>query len=111
MQTICHAPLQKLPFDYMTWSCSIPPVKRVIISKFKAECIALLKQVQKSGEPLIVTLRGDPLATIHPAYAGTKKKQLGGQRGCLRIKTDLVRETSTEDWRMLSQMTHCEFIS
>ncbi|MBA3353018.1 MAG: type II toxin-antitoxin system Phd/YefM family antitoxin, partial [Blastocatellia bacterium] len=41
-------------------------MKTVLISDFKAKCIAMLKQVQKSGEPLTVTLRGRPIARVEP---------------------------------------------
>ena len=36
-------------------------------SRFKAECLGLLDQVAASGEELIVTKRGTPVARVVPA--------------------------------------------
>ena len=36
------------------------------ISKFKATCLALLKKVQKTGETIIVTRKGEPVAMVGP---------------------------------------------
>lgn len=78
-------------------------MKQVRITKFKAECIALLKHVQRSGEPLMITLRGEPLVTVHSAYAEAKRKLLGGQKGVMRVKVDIVQETAASDWEMLKE--------
>ena len=44
----------------------------VTISKFKATCLGLLKQVKKNREPILVTLKGEPVA-IGGAAAGRRK--------------------------------------
>jgi len=36
----------------------IKPMKTVILSTFKAHCIALLREAQRTAEPIIVTRRG-----------------------------------------------------
>lgn len=41
-------------------------MKTLAVSEFKAHCLGLLKEVEKTGSPLAVTLRGQPLATIFP---------------------------------------------
>ena len=38
----------------------------VNVSTFKATCLSLLKKVKHTGEPLLITLRGEPLAEIRP---------------------------------------------
>ncbi len=66
-------------------------MKTVLISEFKAKCVGMLKQVQKSGQPLTVTLRGRPIARVEPVVqhqAG--KRPLGTMRGRLKIKADVV---------------------
>jgi prevent-host-death family protein len=39
-------------------------VKEVAISEFKAKCLALLEQVQKTKKPLRVTRFGKPIADV-----------------------------------------------
>ena len=41
-------------------------MKEVAISEFKAKCLALLQQVQKTKKPLRVTRFGKPVAEIVP---------------------------------------------
>jgi prevent-host-death family protein len=42
-------------------------MKSVAISAFKARCLTLLEDVARTGEPLLVTKRGKPLARITPS--------------------------------------------
>ena len=37
--------------------------------RFKAECLALLDRVEQSGEPVVVTKRGRPVAEVVPIRA------------------------------------------
>ncbi|MGH2427464.1 MAG: type II toxin-antitoxin system Phd/YefM family antitoxin [Candidatus Limnocylindria bacterium] len=39
----------------------------VAISRFKAECLGLLEEIAQTGEELVVTKRGRPLARVRPA--------------------------------------------
>ena len=38
----------------------------VTISKFKATCLALLDKVKRTGQPILVTRRGEPIALVSP---------------------------------------------
>ena len=38
----------------------------VSISKFKATCLALLAKVKRTGRPILVTRKGEPIAQIIP---------------------------------------------
>jgi prevent-host-death family protein len=73
----------------------------MLISEFKAKCIAVLKEVQRSGEPVVVTLRGQPMARVEPFADGAQRKRLGTLQGTMRIRCDLVRSDTTGDWEML----------
>jgi prevent-host-death family protein len=42
-------------------------MKRMAVSTFKARCLAILKDVQATGEPVVVTKRGAPLVKVIPA--------------------------------------------
>ena len=43
------------------------PTKRpesIAISEFKATCLAVLERVRRTGVPIVVTRRGQPIATL-----------------------------------------------
>ncbi len=48
--------------------------RHIAVSKFKAECLGLLEEISQSGEELIVTKRGKPLARVKPARKVTSLK-------------------------------------
>ena len=76
-------------------------MKTMLVSDFKAKCIAVLKEVERSGEPVVVTLRGRPMARVEPVRGGAPGKQLGVLKGHMRIRRDLARVDTTKDWEML----------
>jgi prevent-host-death family protein len=76
-------------------------MKTMLVSHFKAKCIAVLKEVERSGEPIVVTLRGRPMVRVEPLASGAHRKQLGVLKGSMRIRRDLVRSDTTGDWEML----------
>ena len=76
-------------------------MKTMLVSKFKATCIATLKEVQRTREPMLITLRGRPLATVTPVRPPRRGKRLGGLRGRMIIRRDLVKADTTGDWDML----------
>ena len=61
------------------------------ISKFKATCLAVLERVRKTGEPIVVTRFGQPIAQIEPPISQPPKRiKLGGGVGTMRILGDIV---------------------
>ncbi len=76
-------------------------MKTMLVSEFKAKCIATLKEVQRTREPMLVTLRGKPLATVQPVAPPGRRKRLGGLRGRMTIRRDLIKMDTTRDWDML----------
>jgi prevent-host-death family protein len=43
--------------------------KTLTASRFKAQCLALLDEVAETGEALVVTKRGRPVARVAPVQA------------------------------------------
>ncbi|MBV9947253.1 MAG: type II toxin-antitoxin system Phd/YefM family antitoxin [Myxococcales bacterium] len=39
-------------------------MKSIAVTEFKARCLSLLEDVARTGEPLVVTKRGKPLARV-----------------------------------------------
>jgi antitoxin (DNA-binding transcriptional repressor) of toxin-antitoxin stability system len=73
------------------------PIVRTV-SKFKARCIGLLKNVQKSREPLLVTLRGEPIARVEPVVPPKRQVRLGALKGWMEIKGDIIRSDIEKDF-------------
>lgn len=66
-------------------------MKTMLVSEFKAKRIAVLKEVQKSSEPVVVTLRGRPLARVEGVEDTTSHERLGTLQGALEARRDIVR--------------------
>jgi len=45
----------------------------VTATEFKAKCLALLEEVRETGELIIVTKHGKPVAQVSPALPGSHK--------------------------------------
>lgn len=73
----------------------------MLVSEFKAKCIAALKEVQRTREPMLITLRGKPLATVQPVESQGQRKRLGGLKGRMSIRRDPVKTDTADDWEML----------
>ena len=72
-------------------------MEAIPISKFKATCLAVLERVRTSGEAVLVTKRGEPVAEIVPASRpAAKKRELGALRDTGRIAGDIVSPTLEE---------------
>ena len=41
-------------------------IEVMAISKFKATCLAVLKRVGRTGRPILITRRGEPIAEVIP---------------------------------------------
>ena len=76
-------------------------MKRILISEFKAKCIELLKRVQATRQPLVVTLRGKPVAKVVPFEdAGETGVKLGSRIGHAVFKGDIVRFDFSDEWEV-----------
>ena len=64
-------------------------------AEFKAHCLQLLDRVEKSGESLVVTKRGRPVARVTPIVSSTSL--FGCLKGQVEIQGDLVQPTG-EVW-------------
>jgi len=75
-------------------------VETIAISKFKATCLALLEKVKKTGNPLLITKKGKPIACVVPP---PKQKQSKSWIGCMsdkgKIIGDIVGPVFSEDDR------------
>jgi len=78
-------------------------METVSISKFKATCLALLERVRRTGQPILITRRGEPVAqVVPPSTPPPPGAWLGSFSPTGRIVGDIVSPTSDEaDWEAL----------
>jgi prevent-host-death family protein len=79
------------------------PVKTIAISVFKATCLAVLEEVRRTGAPIVVTRRGQPIAeVIPPSLASASEGWLGAMRSTATITGDLVSPPGdASDWEVM----------
>lgn len=77
-------------------------MKEIQISTFKAQCLQILDEVNRTEEAIIVTRRGQPLVVINPI--NTKPDGgFGIGSGTAKIIGDIVSPAGDEgDWEVLS---------
>lgn len=78
-------------------------MEEVTISKFKATCLALLKKVKRTGRPVLVTRKGEPIAQIIPPPQPEKRRPwLGSFQSTGKIVGDIVSPAAAEnDWETM----------
>ncbi len=78
-------------------------MKEVAISEFKAKCLSILDEVQKTKKPIRVTRFGKPVAeVVPPVPQETVGSWLGSMKGQIEILGDIVSPASDEDeWEVL----------
>jgi prevent-host-death family protein len=78
-------------------------MKEVAISEFKAKCLALLDQVQRTKKPILVTRFGKPVAEVIPASPEAGPGDwIGSMKGSMKILGDIVSPANEEsDWEAL----------
>lgn len=77
-------------------------MESVAISKFKATCLSLLERVKKTGTPILVTKRGEPVALVtSPPHPPKPKRSFGCMKGTVITKGDIIGPLGEEDWEAL----------
>ena len=75
----------------------------ISISKFKATCLAVLERVRKTGEPLLITKHGVPIAQVLPAPPPPPPaaSAFGSMVGTADEVEDMLAPLPEEDWDAL----------
>ncbi|MGH9497847.1 MAG: type II toxin-antitoxin system Phd/YefM family antitoxin [Terriglobales bacterium] len=77
-------------------------MREIAISEFKAKCLALIDQVQKTKQPLVITRFGKPVAEVIPATPKIAGDWMGSMRDRIEILGDIVSPaTDPEEWEVL----------
>ena len=79
-------------------------MRTIPAGQFKQTCLRLLDEVRATGEAIVVTKRGVPVAQLTPLPADPEQEWLGALRGTARIHGDLVAPAVDEDeWEALRE--------
>jgi len=70
-------------------------------SKFKAKCLALMDEVARAGETIVITKNGKPVAELRPHRGPRAKSLIGLHKGRIKIRGDIVSPLSSELWDTL----------
>jgi len=63
-------------------------MKQMRAGEFKSRCLAVMDDVQATGEPVVVTKRGKPVVKVVPAVAGNSDL-FGFMAGRMKIVGDI----------------------
>jgi len=76
----------------------------IAISKFKATCLGLLEKLAASGENILVTKNGKPVALVSPPPLPAKKRSsFGCMKDSTAAKGDLLAPLPTKLWEVFSK--------
>lgn len=71
-------------------------MKTVKASEFKAKCLKIMDEVAATGEPVVITKRGVPVAQLVPAVR-KPKTLFGALEGSILYMGDIISPIG-EDW-------------
>ena len=63
-------------------------MKRIAAGEFKARCLSLMDDVQRTRQTVVITKRGKPVAKLVPV-SGAKDDFIGRLKGRIRIVGDI----------------------
>jgi prevent-host-death family protein len=75
----------------------------ISILEFKAKCLAVIDRVKRTGRPILVTWRGEPMAQIIPPPAADRlTSRLGCMSGRGKTRGDIISPAADEsEWEVL----------
>ena len=71
---------------------------KVNATEFKAKCLKLMDEVQKTHEPIVITKRGKPVAKLVPIELEEPKSWFGYMAGTIEIIGDIMEPMEDKDW-------------
>lgn len=69
-------------------------------SEFKAKCLALMDQVASTGEAVLITKNGKPVAELCACASARPKSPFGLHKGMIEITGDILTPVDVE-WEAL----------
>ncbi|MGJ3241552.1 MAG: type II toxin-antitoxin system Phd/YefM family antitoxin [Opitutales bacterium] len=79
-------------------------MKKMLVSEFKADCVATLNRVAREGEAVVVTKRGTPLVRIEPVRDRSGvKREAGDSSVSAQIHGDIIQLDTSDAWEALRE--------
>lgn len=76
-------------------------MESIAISEFKATCLKLLERVKNTGQAVMITKKGEPIALVTPPPLPAQPKSgYGMMQGTVQIKGDIIEPLPLEDWEV-----------
>lgn len=75
-------------------------MQQISKTQFKAHSLQYFRQVQETGEPIIITDRGRPVLKVVP-FSGPADEHLTALRGSVLRYEDPLEPVGLEDWEAL----------
>jgi len=72
-------------------------MKEIAAGQFKNQCLALMDEVQQTGEPLVVTKRGKPVVKVVPIIRDDDNF-FDSMKGRVTVTGDIINTVPSEDW-------------
>ena len=76
-------------------------IKTLKAAEFKAKCLKLMDEVAASGEPVVITKNGKPVAQLVP-FRERPQSAFGALKGMVEIKGDIISPLD-EPWEALEE--------
>jgi prevent-host-death family protein len=73
-------------------------MKQMPVGAFKARCLLVMKQIQATGEPVVLTRRGEPIVKVVPVDRA-KNDIFGFMTGKVKIVGD-IESPIPVDWEV-----------
>jgi prevent-host-death family protein len=78
-------------------------MKRIAAGAFKARCLSVIKEVQATGEPVVITKRGAPVVQVAPVSSGN-----GDVFGFMTGEFDIIGDiespvVSLKEWEIMKK--------
>ncbi len=65
-------------------------MKEMNASEFKTKCFAVLEEVKKTGETIVILKHGKPIAELNPAKVPEEEHPLHKLKGSIEILGDII---------------------
>jgi prevent-host-death family protein len=74
-------------------------MRKMAAAQFKAQCLAVMDHVAQSGQPVVITKHGKPVAKLVPANEG-EDEIFGALAGIARITGDIENTVPASEWEV-----------
>jgi len=71
-------------------SHNIKMTAEISVSEFKATCLEILREIESSGQSIVVTRHGRPVAEVHPPRPRRARSPIGIMKGRGTIQGDIL---------------------